>query len=167
VDALEAAQYSAFANIVSAMAAIAAAGFVAVSIRQATNSLVAQRVNSDLGSVLVIWERLDVHWCRFRESSSDGTKFEFGQLISYYELACGLFRHRIFSTKASETLREHLRDVLNQMNADDGFKRLFQDLATHPDTFAHIKWFVDHGTHPSCKDEIWIEIQRKLRSRIG
>jgi hypothetical protein len=95
-------------------------------------------------TVLVLWERLDHHWCRLLQADSDAAKqFEFGQLSGYYELACGLFRDKVLTTKAARTLREHLREILPKMRAHSDFRARFDSLRSEPQTFENINWFCD------------------------
>jgi hypothetical protein len=101
----------------------------------------AQNTSNDIASVLVIWERLDQHWVRFRSATDEAKRFEFGQLISYYEMACSLFRDKVFTTRASRTLHEHLHEILPVMQADATFKALFENLRTDESTFENIVWF--------------------------
>src|SRR5690242_16546816 len=84
-----------------------------------------QAIGGDLQTVMALLERLDDHWRRFREtlSGSNDETFEFGQLTTYYEFACGLFKDNILSTKATRTLEEHLFDVLPAILNDPGFRR--------------------------------------------
>jgi hypothetical protein len=93
-------------------------------------------------TVLSLWERLDHHWCRFLAAKDeDARAFEFGQLSGYYELACGLFRDEVLTTKAARTLREHLIEILPRMQANSDFARMFKALRSEPTTFANIEWF--------------------------
>ena len=39
-------------------------------------------------------------------------------------------------------LEEHLRDTLPQMQDDPEFKKLFDELQSHDDTFENIRWFL-------------------------
>jgi hypothetical protein len=93
--------------------------------------------------MLLIWERLDQHWCRYRKAkSAESRRFEFGQLISYYEIACSLFQKKALSTLAAKPLGEHLRDILPQMQNVPEFKKLFDELQSHDHTFENIRWFI-------------------------
>ena len=125
------------------MAAFLAAYFVVINIRQAAKSLMAQRVSNDVQTMLLIWERLDQHWTRYRKSNSEEDKtFEGGQLLSYYEISCNLFRKKVFSTETTQIFGEHLRDTLSQMQDDPEFKKLFDELQSHDGTFESIRWFL-------------------------
>jgi hypothetical protein len=148
----------AWASVGSLVVAIVAASFVVIQLRYAASALRAQNTSSDIGSVLLIWERLDQHWVRFREASSDAEKrFEFGQLISYYEMACSLFRDRVFTTRATRTLHEHLHEILPAMQRDQSFRALFDALRTDEHTFENITWFCQQpppgrrSNRSSCK----------------
>jgi hypothetical protein len=135
-------QIQAWASLGSLLVAVVAASFVVLQLRYAASALRAQNTSSDIGSVLLIWERLDQHWVRFREASSEDEKrFEFGQLISYYEMACSLFRDRVFTTRATRTLHEHLHEILPAMQRDQSFRALFDSLRTDECTFENIAWF--------------------------
>jgi hypothetical protein len=158
-----AAEVSAYASAVSALIALFAAIFIVKSARQATSSLVAQRISSDVETVLSLWERLDHHWCRFRISDGDNKPFEFGQLIGYYELACSLFRTGTLSTDASRTLYEHLRDILPSMKANEDFSKLFDELRSNSDTYDNIRWFEQRGHSLLDNTALREEISRKLR----
>ena len=116
---------------------------------QTRASMHAQAIGGDLQTVLTLFEKLDDHWRRFRgaPSGSNDETFEFGQLTTYYEFACRLFRDKILSTKATRTLEEHLRDVLPAIMNDPTFSERFDALASDPTTFENIRWFV--RTHPS------------------
>lgn len=133
----------AVASVISAGAAV----FVFVSIRQAARSISDQNEASDTATVLSIWEKLDEHWCRFRLASEDDKKFEFGQLISYYEMSCGLFRDGVFKAKAAITLYEHLFEILPDMRGNDSFKAMFDDLKSTPETFENIDWICKRPKH--------------------
>ena len=125
---------------------------VLVALYQTAKALKAQAAASDLQTVLNLWERFDALWIRFRAAQSDPQKeFEFGQLTSYYELACGLFRDDILSTDAARTLKEHLRDILPAMFAHPDFAQRFKRLSSRPDTYENIKWFMDNHTPPATK----------------
>lgn len=127
---------------VQAWVAIAALLFVAFGILQASKSLKSQNKSTDIATVLAIWERLDTHWMRFLAARTKGKKkFEFGQLIGYYEMACSLFRDEVFTTEAARTLHEHLYEILPLMKADLTFKELFEELKSAETTFEHIEWF--------------------------
>jgi len=95
-------------------------------------------------TVLSLWERLDHHWCRFLSAKTDVEKqFEFGQLSGYYELACGLFRDEVLTTKAARTLREHLRDILPKMEAHPDLAPRLKALQDEPHIFENIRWFCE------------------------
>jgi hypothetical protein len=97
-------------------------------------------------TVLTLWERLDHHWCRFLSAENEQARsFEFGQLSGYYELACGLFRDGILTTKAARTLREHLAEILPRMQANSDFAQRFNSLRSEPRTFENIEWFCKSG----------------------
>ena len=126
-----------------ALIAIVTAPLAVVALFQTRSSLRAQALGADLQTVLSLLERLDELWVRFRGAKSDADKeFEFGQLTSYYELACGLFGDGMLSTKAARTLKEHLRDVLPVMLAHPSFAKRFEELTSCEDTFENIRWFV-------------------------
>jgi hypothetical protein len=134
---------SAWSTLAGAVAAFLAAYFVVINIRQATISLKAQKTANDIQTMLLIWERLDQHWCRYRKAkSAESRRFEFGQLISYYEIACSLFQKKALSTLAAKPLGEHLRDILPQMQNVPEFKKLFDELQSHDHTFENIRWFI-------------------------
>jgi hypothetical protein len=93
-------------------------------------------------TVLTLWERLDHHWCRFLQAESASDKqFEFGQLSGYYELACGLFKDEVLTTRAARTLKEHLAEILPRMQANADFASRFSALRGEPNTFENIEWF--------------------------
>lgn len=131
--------------------------FVIASLRQASKALLSQNKSTDVASVIAIFQILDAHWCRFKSATGDSNQsFEFGQLISYYELSCRLFRDRVFQTKAATTLYEHLHDVLTLMQSNSEFKRRFEDLRTQEDNYENIFWLCgqprkikQEGTYPS------------------
>ncbi len=134
-------QLSALASAGSVLVAGAATWLIILQLRQASAALRAQNASSDIASVLIIWERLDRHWMRFRSAADCEKRFEFGQLISYYELACSLFRDGVFSTRATRTLHEHLHEILPVMQNDPAFKALFDALRTDETTYENIRWF--------------------------
>jgi len=135
-------QIQAWMSVGSLLLALIAAYYVIVQLRYAASALRAQNTSNDIASVLIVWERLDQHWVRFRSARTEETKrFEFGQLISYYEMACSLFRDRVFTTRATRTLHEHLLEILPAMQADQNFKALFENLRTDERTFENIAWF--------------------------
>lgn len=128
-------------SLPAAIAAITAP-LAVLALFQTRTALKGQTVASDLQTVLSLWEKLDEHWDRFRKAQQDADKnFEFGQLSGYYELACGLFKDRILSTKAARTLDEHLSDVLPKMLEHKAFKDRFKTLTSTPKTFENIKWY--------------------------
>jgi hypothetical protein len=146
-------QVQAWTAVGSLLIALGAAWFVVVTIRQAASALRAQRVSTDIASVLVIWERLDGHWIRFRSTNNDEDRsFEFGQLITYYEMACALFRDRVFTTRAARTLHEHLHEILPAMQQTAAYKELFDKLKSRDQTFENIRWFCNHPP-PSRRSE--------------
>ena len=109
---------------------------------QTRTALGEQAIASDLQTVLAIWDKIDGHWDRFRKAASDQDKnFEFGQLTANYELACGLFRDGILSTKAARTLEEHLDEILPRMLGHSEFKDRFDTLTSTTTTFENIRWF--------------------------
>jgi hypothetical protein len=129
-------------EVITAVVAVVSAPLAIFALFQTRSTLKEQTVSNDLQTILAIWERLDAHWVRFRTASTDAQKtFEFGQLTSYYELACGLFRDDMLATDAARTLKEHLRDILPAMLKHPEFAARFKALATKKDTFANIKWF--------------------------
>lgn len=135
-------QLQAWTSVGSLIVAIIVAWFVVLQLRQAASALQDQNISRDIESVLVIWERLDEHWVRFRSAETDDTKdFEFGQLASYYEMACSLFRDKVFTTRATRTLHEHLHAVLPAMQQDAAFRELFDRLRTDDSIFENIRWF--------------------------
>jgi hypothetical protein len=149
---------SAWSSLASVVVALGGAVLVVLSIRQASAALRHQTTSSDLQSVLTIWERLDHHWCRFRqaERGSANQGFEFGQLTTYYEMACSLFNDKVLTTKATRTLEEHLSDILPIMYKNEEFIRLFEALQSDPNTFSNIRQFQAReqagkspGTQPS------------------
>lgn len=135
-------QLQAWTALGSLLIASGAAFFLVLQLKQASLILKAQNTSQDMASVLTIWARLDEHWVRYRAvQTEDGRKFEFGQLVSYYELACSLFRDKVFTTRASRTLHEHLHEILPNMRGDINFKKLMDDLRTDDTTFENIAWF--------------------------
>jgi hypothetical protein len=136
-------QISAWSSLASAVVAFGGVVLVVLSIRQASAALRHQTVSSDLQSVLAIWERLDHHWCRFRATSpgSNNQQFEFGQLTSYYEMTCSLFKDNVLTTVSARTLEDHLTDILPQMYENPEFVRLFGALRSTDQTFSSIRWF--------------------------
>ena len=133
-----------WADAVVAIATAISAPFLVVGIWQSRTALLAQNISFDMQTVLNLWERLDHHWCRFLQAKGESEKqFEFGQLSGYYELACGLFRDDVLTTKAARTLREHLRDILPKMKAHPDFAARFESLRSDPQTFENIGWFCD------------------------
>jgi hypothetical protein len=120
---------------------------IVVGVWQSKSALESQSVASDMQTVLSLWERLDHHWCRFLASETEAARsFEFGQLAGYYELACGLFRDRVLTTKATRTLREHLEEILPRMKDNKDFAARFESLRSQPSTFANIEWFCGLST---------------------
>jgi hypothetical protein len=117
---------------------------------QTRKAMRAQAIGGDLQTVMALLEKLDDHWRRFREapSGSNDETFEFGQLTTYYEFACDLFKDNILSTKATRTLEEHLRDVLPAILKDPGFSARFNALKSDPTTFENIRWFIEHHRAP-------------------
>lgn len=129
-----------------AVIALLTAPAVAFGVLQSKTALQSQNVSGDMQTVLVIWERLDHHWCRFLAAKSEkGRAFEFGQLSGYYELACGLFRDRVLTTQAARTLREHLTEILPRMQANPDFAARFESLRGEPSTFENIEWFCSNS----------------------
>lgn len=142
-------QVQAWAALGALIVAIVSAWFVVVSLRQAARAIRSQSQSSDMAAVLVLWDKLDQHWVRFKAVSSDQERaFEFGQLISYYEMACTLFNDRVFSTVASRTLREHLNEILPVMRANPSFILLFDELQTRSQTFENIRAFCGETNLP-------------------
>lgn len=132
----------AWTSLGSLIVAGAATWFIVLQLQQAASALRAQNSSSDIASVLAIWERLDQHWVRFRNATNEGERrFEFGQLIAYYEMACSLFRDGVFTTRATRTLHEHLHEILPVMQQDPTFGGLFNALRTDNTTFENIRWF--------------------------
>lgn len=126
----------------STIVAVTTAPLAVYALFQTRKALGAQSAASDIQTVLALWDELDQHWVRFRKAQSDDEKeFEFGQLTSYYELACGLFKDDIFSTRAARTLEEHLDEILPRMRAYPDFRERFERLKTSEETFANIDWF--------------------------
>ena len=131
-----------WADAVVAIATAFSAPFVAVGIWQARTALRDQNTSSDMQTVLTLWERLDHHWCRFLAAKSDHDRyFEFGQLSGYYELAAGLFKDKVLTTRAARTLQEHLAEILPRMQANADFASRFDALRSEPNTFNNIEWF--------------------------
>lgn len=138
------AQIEALASVAAVIIAVVSAYLIIIGIRQAAAALRGQNSSSDIQTVLTIWERLDHHWNRFRKARSKSTqKFEFGQLVTYYELACSLFRERVLTTSAAKVLEEHLDEILPVMQAHPEFNHFFVELRSREETFANIRWFCD------------------------
>ena len=146
-------EVQAYAALLSTLIAGGSVVFVIASLRQASNALTSQNKSADVASVLSLFERLDIHWCRFKnETESDKVSFEFGQLISYYELSCGLFRDRIFSTKAAITLYEHLHDVLTAMQDHEDFRNRLLEIKSQSDNYENIVWLCNQPRSlPRCR----------------
>lgn len=141
-----------WAEIWSAYSQWAGAAFGAISAFLVLGSLVytaktfnAQKLSTDAQSMLAVWAKLDEHWVRFQAANDNKHRFEFGQLISTYEIACALFRNDVFTTASAVILAEHLRDVLGLMKTNDHFKGLFESLKTQDHTYEHIFWFIEFG----------------------
>lgn len=118
------------------------AALVIFTIKQAAKALQSQLATSDVQTVLSIWERLDHHWVRFRAAEGDEERrFEFGQLVSYYEMSCSLFRSNTLSTSAAVSLEEHLDEILPAMRKHESFEALFEQLKSREETFENIHWF--------------------------
>lgn len=129
-------------DVATALVALVTAPLAVYALFQTHSALKGQTVASDLQTVLSIWEKLDEHWDRFRKSQSEADKnFEFGQLAGYYELAAGLFKDRILSTKAARTLDEHLAEILPMMSEHEGFRVRMNELRTSEKTFENITWY--------------------------
>lgn len=133
-----------------AYSAIISVPFLVAGVFYASWTFLAQKRATDVSNVLAVFERLDHHWCRYR-SHIDDKGFEFGQLISYYELSCALFRHDAFNTKLSDVLRYHLYDVLVSMNSHVEFKQSFDELRSEPDTYENIQWLCAQPNRVSAK----------------
>lgn len=134
----------AIAAVGSLALAIISIVFVVASLRQASKALLSQNKSTDVASVISIFQILDAHWCRFRSTVEDEQQaFEFGQLISYYELSCRLFRDKVFQTKAATTLYEHLHDVLTLMQNDAEFSKRFRQLYSQDDNYENIFWLCE------------------------
>ncbi len=129
-------------DVITTGLAVLSAPAALVALFQTRTALRKQAISSDLQTALTVWDKLDGLWVRFLRASKKNEEFEFGQLVSYYELACGLYRDDILSTDAARTLKEHLRDLLPLMLNDPDYGKRFKDLSTAPDTFANIRWFV-------------------------
>ncbi|MDT8760301.1 hypothetical protein MZO42_16490 [Sphingomonas psychrotolerans] len=137
-------QVQAYSSIASIIIGLISVIFVIASLRQASTALKAQNRSTDVSSVITLFERLDAHWCRFKEAREESKRdFEFGQLIGYYELSCRLFRDRVFQTNAALTLYEHLHDVLNAMLAHPDFKQRFEAVRSQPDNYENIIWLCE------------------------
>ena len=128
-------------SIASVLVAIGGVWLVSLQLKHGASALRSQAASSDIASVLAIWQRLDEHWNRFRNADQERKAFEFGQLISYYEMACSLFRDRVFTTRATRTLHEHLHEILPAMQREPTFQALLDQLVTDEATFENIKWF--------------------------
>jgi hypothetical protein len=145
-------ELQAWSSLGSFLVAGGAVGFIIAQLRQAASALRAQNRSSDIASVLTIWDRLDQHWIRFRAANTEEAKnFEFGQLVSYYEMACSLFRDGVFTTRATRTLHEHLHEILPAMQRDVTFRGLFDRLRTDDSTFENIRWFCNQPPPGSQK----------------
>jgi hypothetical protein len=130
--------------ILSLLASIGSAAFVVLSLRQTAHAIRSQNTSSDVNSVLTLWERLDHHWVRFKAASDEkAIKFEFGQLIGYYEMSCAWFNKKAFSTSASEMLFNHLKDVLRVMKENEKFSSLFKSLVSDGETYKEINQFLE------------------------
>ena len=135
---------------ISLAVAILSIIYVYRSIQQAAKALESQNRSTDVTSVISIFQILDEHWCRFRSADSDKDQdFEFGQLISYYELSCRLFKDRIFQTSAANTLYEHLHDVLTLMRQNSDFKKRFDNLRSQDDNYENIFWLCEQPRKPT------------------
>lgn len=131
-----------------AIISLVSATFVILSLIYAARALKAQKLASDVQSMLAIWTKLDDHWAQFQKLKDDDNRsFEFGQLISYYEIACSFFKNDVFTTYAAVTLGEHLRDVIPMMQKNEYFKKLYDQLKTRDDTYENIVWFDMNGQH--------------------
>jgi len=120
------------------------APFIIIALVQTQRALNGQRIADELQTVLALWERFDEHWGRFLKAQNDtDKKFEFGQLATYYEIACGLFCNRILTSRAADTLDEHLSEILPRMQKNEGFAARFDALRSTPDTFANIKCYCE------------------------
>lgn len=131
-----------WSDALTAIIALISAPLGIFALFQTRAALREQAIASDLQTVLVIWDKIDLHWDRFRKAASDkDVSFEFGQLTANYELACTLFRDDILSTKATRTLEEHLDEILPRMLSHSEFKSRFTELTSSTTTFENIRWF--------------------------
>ena len=138
--------YSVYGQWAGVVVAVISAIFVVWGLFYAAGTLKAQKLSTDVQNMLTVWAKLDEHWVRFQAVTDEKTRaFEFGQLISYYEIACALFKNNVFTTSAAVTLGEHLRDVIPIMQTNDHFKNLYAALQTRNDTYENIKWFEVSG----------------------
>jgi len=154
-------------DALTALIAVVSAPLAVVALFLTRKTLQAQAVGSDLQTVLALWEKIDAHWIRFRAAETEPSKtFEFGQLTGYYELACGLFRDDILSTKATRTLEEHLDEILPMMRKHEGFKTRFEKLISTPRTFENITWFCEQRAKERRQAERATAIS-KLRKRVA
>lgn len=128
-------------DAVSAGVTVISAPLALWALFQGKSALRAQNASTDIQTVLTLWERLDTHWQRFRAAEAKEQQFEFGQLISYYEIACQLFRSGVLKTEAARTLEEHLDEILPRMQKHSQFCKLFEELKSDEETFADIRWF--------------------------
>ncbi|HUE79762.1 MAG TPA: hypothetical protein VMN38_09035 [Sphingomicrobium sp.] len=135
---------------------------------QTRKALQAQAVGNDLQTILSLWEKIDAHWNRFRLATTDPDRnFEFGQLAGYYELACGLFKDGILSTKATRTLEEHLDEILPRMLAHRDFKTRFDALKSSETTFENITWFCGPRLEEKRARAAKLGLRPSLNARAG
>lgn len=130
----------AVSSIASLFISLGSTALVVFTLKQTTGALKNQNQSNDTSTVLSIWEKIDDHWIRFRNASDNDKNFEFGQLISYYEMVCHLFRSESFKTKSSDTLFRHLHDILSFISSNKDMKAMLDELKSHPDNCENILW---------------------------
>lgn len=101
-----------------------------------------QRTAHDVGMAVQIFMEINRYWDRLCEPGCD-YKYNIGQVLSYFEIACGLFNRNTLTKDAPNILGDHILEVFTSIQTSPHGKELLDSCRSSPTTFAELRKFAD------------------------
>lgn len=125
------------------LSALASAGTVLIAAYVALFGLHTfehQRQVNEINLGLQIFSEINRYWDRVVEGSDNPT-YEYGQILTYFEVAAAMFNRGTLSNAAGEILKDHIIEVFSQLSASHSGKALLDQCRSANSTFEQLEKF--------------------------
>lgn len=86
-----------------------------------------------------LFNEINRYWDRLVDTGD--YKYNMGQILSYFEIACSLFNRGILTKSANLVLEDHIVEVFTQIQSDTGGQAFIRECLSSPTTFSELKTF--------------------------